>query len=129
MIEVAICPTCGQPGTVRETLLGGIRRATCRADGPFFARAPKARARAGDPETSYEAAQSVAVTNGQRAVLAAFAAHGDMTDDALVGRVQLSPSGARSRRAELVDVGLIVDTGRRATSGTGRKMTVWGRRP
>lgn len=39
-----------------------------------------------------------------------------------------SESGIRSRRAELVDKGLVDDTGKRSTTPFGRKATVWGLR-
>jgi hypothetical protein len=38
-----------------------------------------------------------------------------------------SESGIRSRRAELVDRGLVVDTGRRIRLESGRYAIVWGR--
>jgi hypothetical protein len=38
-----------------------------------------------------------------------------------------TPSGARTRRAELVSMGLLVDTGKRVLNPqTGRNSTVWG---
>jgi hypothetical protein len=37
-----------------------------------------------------------------------------------------SESGLRTRRRELVDMGLVVDTGRTETLPSGRKAIVWG---
>lgn len=85
----------------------------------------RAVARSSDPQTSHEAASSVHVTQGQREVLAAFEQYGDMTDEQLVERVTLTPSGARSRRAELVSLGIVRDSGSYATSSSGRRTTVW----
>jgi hypothetical protein len=39
---------------------------------------------------------------------------------------QASESGIRTRRAELVDKGLVADTGKRAKTPFGRQATVWG---
>jgi hypothetical protein len=36
-----------------------------------------------------------------------------------------SPSGIRSRRAELTDLGLIIDSGRRTVTPSGRPCIVW----
>jgi len=37
-----------------------------------------------------------------------------------------SESGIRTRRAELVEQGLVTDTGKRSTTPFGRQATVWG---
>ena len=88
------------------------------------------RARATDPETSHEAAASVTnVRPRQAAVLEAFRVNGPMTDSSL-RRVYSGPaqsdSGLRTRRCELVTLGLLVDTGKRERASNGRRAIVWG---
>ncbi len=92
-------------------------------------------ARKTDPTTSHEAAASVEnVTATQDAILkvlevAQFADHQLIkyyTLQARYGRFpKASESGIRSRRAELVKRGLVVDTGERETLPSGRKAIVW----
>lgn len=85
-------------------------------------------ARTNDPLTSHLAGLSVKPSRGQRIVLEAFQRVGvPMTDEQLhtLVRYELSPSGARTRRAELVERGLIVDTGKTVPSKSGRAMTRW----
>jgi hypothetical protein len=90
------------------------------------------RARNTDPQTSHDAADSVKnVTLTQAAVLKILKR--PRTDPQLIEayrklkRVPLaSESGIRTRRAELVDKGLVADTGQRATTPFGRRATVWG---
>jgi len=94
-----------------------------------------ALARATDPETSHQAAASVNLTRGQRAVLAEFRIYRTLTDEQLIKSLairatscrdaMLSDSGARSRRAELVAAGLVRDSGLRGTTVSGRKTVVW----
>jgi len=90
-------------------------------------------ARRGDPSTSWEAARSLdpaTLRKSQRVVLACLQDLGPMTDDdlvvALVGIV--SPSGARTRRSELVAKGLVFDTGGRVVLASGRHAIVWAAR-
>lgn len=71
----------------------------------------------------------------QARVYQMFRLYGDITDAQLIeylhsmekgaGLKVMSPSGARTRRKELVDKGLIRDTGRNAIV-EGRSVTVWG---
>lgn len=85
-------------------------------------------ARRGDPSTSWDAARSIGpdtLRESQQAVLAILQALGPMTDDELILRVEQSPSGARTRRAELTALGLVHDTGKRARLGSGRHAIVW----
>lgn len=92
-----------------------------------------ARARVSDPVTSHEAAESVdRITETQEYVLKAL--RRPRVDVELVeayNRFKRAPraseSGIRSRRAELVDRGLVVDTGRRVRLESGRFAIVWGR--
>lgn len=91
-------------------------------------------ARLTDPQTSHDAADSVKnITDTQRAILMILT--WPKTDEELVdafyqmadsnGWKQASPSGIRSRRAELVSQGLVVDSGERAKLSSGRSAIVW----
>lgn len=91
-------------------------------------------ARRTDPTTSFQAAASVKnVTETQKNILLLLSM--PMTDDQLIdafyqfadanGWKKASPSGIRSRRAELVAAGLVKDTGERAKSWSGRQSIVW----
>jgi hypothetical protein len=101
--------------------------------GPLFSSPPRpAAARRTDPETSWEAAR--AATQGLRqslaAVLEAFQRLGPMTDETLVARYPAdlppqSPSGLRSRRAELVSRGYIRFAGQYELTDTGNRTRLW----
>lgn len=91
-------------------------------------------ARKTDPTTSYEAAASVDnMTETQFHILQCLVF--PKTDDELIeifdamagsnGWKLASPSGIRSRRAELVAKGLVVDSGERRKSWSGRRSIVW----
>lgn len=90
-----------------------------------------ARARATDPHTSHEAADSVKdVTATQDYVLKAL--RRPRNDTQLIEAYRAfkkapfaSESGIRSRRAELVKRGLIEDTGNRVRLPSGRNSIVW----
>lgn len=92
-------------------------------------------ARHTDPQTSHEAAQSinpVALTATKQAILKALNRPRTDVDllsayKSLHGAPVASESGIRSRRAELVAAGLIVDTGERAKLPSGRNAIVWAR--
>lgn len=101
-----------------------------------------AHARRSDPDTSKHAARQghddrPTLTASRSAVLSALRAAGPSTDEALVAfyRVEQaregsllprqSDSGIRSRRAELVDARLVVDTGERRPTVSGRPSKVW----
>ena len=91
-----------------------------------------AKARRTDPITSHEAAESVDnITATQSYVLRCLKR--PRVDVELVNAYRAyktapraSESGIRSRRAELVDRGLVVDTGRRVRLDSGRYAIVWG---
>lgn len=99
----------------------------------------EAHARSSDPDTSHEAAASTGdVRASQAAVMLVLNECGPVTDETLVATYhrawardtenllpRQSPSGIRSRRAELVRRGLVVWTGQKATMTTGRKGRVW----
>jgi hypothetical protein len=85
------------------------------------------------PETSWQAARTVARTSHlKRAILDALTAR-PMTDSELVGWLRAgafphaSESGIRSRRAELVEEQLVTDTGLRRLTPAGRESAVWAR--
>jgi len=93
-----------------------------------------AQARLFDPETSHEAADTVQVTRGQAIVLDTFTNAGRaMTDVEAWAYLQahqhptgkLSPSGFRSRRAELVANGTLEFSGTFGTTPSGRKTRIW----
>lgn len=91
---------------------------------------PRAVARSSDPDTSWEAASRVRhLTATREAVLACLRARGGLTDaeiwDTLPREHRTTPSGIRTRRSELVHLGLVVDTGARRLGPTGRRMIVW----
>lgn len=99
--------------------------------------AVRAVARSTDPETSHAAAASVGdLRLSQASVLRFLTAFGPMSDELLCTIYdkfwrqyeypQQSPSGIRSRRAELVRLGLVVDTGEKVEMTTGRMAKVWG---
>lgn len=96
---------------------------------PLFA--AHTRARASDPGTSHEAAEAIIdrLTTIQADVLEQFLRAGPsgLTDRELTERLgTLGESTYRTRRSELTYLGLIVDSGRRATfPGSGRRHIVW----
>ena len=94
----------------------------------------EARARATDPDTSHEAARSIGeMTEKRQAVLDTITAIGGGTDEDIVDAYrsssapQQTASGIRTRRAELVTMGLVRDTGQRTVRASGRSAIVWGR--
>jgi hypothetical protein len=87
-------------------------------------------ARTTDPETSHEAAESVTnITPLKQEILQRLMT--PMTDADLIEAIRVSSrlivteSGVRSRRAELVQAGLVKDTGARVKLATGRNAIVW----
>jgi len=92
-----------------------------------------ARARNTDPVTSHLAAEAVDnITKTQEYILKCLRRpRADVELVAAYRNMRTAPraseSGIRSRRAELVDRGLVVDTGRRIRLESGRFAIVWGR--
>jgi hypothetical protein len=87
-------------------------------------------ARTTDPETSHEAAESVTnITPLKQEILQRLMT--PMTDKDLYAilftssRLIVTESGVRSRRSELVQAGLVRDTGARQKLKTGRNAIVW----
>lgn len=93
------------------------------------------RARLSDPKTSWDAAGSVDDVTATQAIILMLLRERPMTDEQLVFEYNAgvvrgdylakSPSGIRSRRAELVRKGLVVDNGVRGLMSTGRTAIVW----
>lgn len=91
-------------------------------------------ARATDPATSHEAAATITVQRmraDHQLVLAALHDHGPMTDfgiaakvSAALGRI-VKQTSLGVRRSELVRLGLVRNSGRRAPSDTGTSSIVW----
>jgi hypothetical protein len=95
-----------------------------------YYKAPEKMTRWSDPVTSLLAAASVDLTKGQKIVMSAFRTRRSMTDDELIAQVaklglKLSPSGCRSRRKELVEMGLIRDSGVKEQTASNRSTIVW----
>jgi len=73
----------------------------------------RARARSTDPPTSWQAAASIAgIRDSQAKIYSILLRHGPLHDEAILPLFvaafgSISPSGCRSRRAELVDAGLV----------------------
>lgn len=89
---------------------------------------PYAVARNTDPQTSKQAAASLssdAITEGQAQILVILRRHGPLTDVGIFERSRnLSESGARTRRSELVRDGLVESCGTRPLA-SGRLGTIW----
>lgn len=99
---------------------------------------PRAYARRTDPDTSHQAAASLGsekIRRSQAEVLELLREVGPVTDAALVhlyearisvgGSLPQSPSGIRTRRRELVELGKVRDTGARVRLPSGRLAAVW----
>jgi hypothetical protein len=89
----------------------------------------EAHARTFDPMTSHDAAASVDVSLHRRYVLALLAFWGPFTDEGLVDALDrqewaMSPSSARSRRAELTRSGHVEACGQERLR-SGRRAIVW----
>jgi hypothetical protein len=96
-------------------------------------------ARTSDPATSHEAAASVdesSLPARRRAVLNLLRQYGPMSDTLLLARYDVAAeagdvptqtdSGIRTRRSELVGLGLVQDTGNRWWTPSNRRSIVWG---
>lgn len=96
---------------------------------------PRTIARRSDPETSREAASRVASVGVTRRAILSELAHRDRlggagaTDPEILTLLRLSlsvsDSGARTRRAELVRLGFVEDSGVRRLTSSGRRSVVW----
>ena len=95
--------------------------------------------RTGDPETSHQAARTVKYGPNQKAVFECFQYFGAMHDGQLIERYPAwrermldfrpipmqTDSGLRSRRADLVKLGYLRDSHKRALLPTKRNATIW----
>jgi predicted transcriptional regulator len=92
---------------------------------------PYQLARKTDPHTSLDAAKSliaVRITETRKAILLVLKRSPDgLTDEEIARNLGpiASPSGLRTRRKELVEAGLVFDTGRRRTTRSRRRTIVW----
>jgi hypothetical protein len=88
-------------------------------------------ARLTDPETSRQAVESLSGVQRVRvAIVDTLAAFGvPMTDEEIYENltyfVEVSPSGARTRRKELVQQGKVKDSGTRGRTKSGRQAVRW----
>ena len=57
-------------------------------------------------------------------LLRAFPSYG-MTDEEIADALNMNPSAERPRRIELVNAGLVRDSGERRRTSSGRQATVW----
>lgn len=91
-----------------------------------------AHARSTDPVTSHEAADSVKnITELQTLILAVLGGSDRPMDDTRIFNVcqfymACTPQGCRSRRAELVRLGLVEAKDKEGISPTGRRANRWG---
>lgn len=88
----------------------------------------KVNARSTDPETSWQAAKSVKnLRYSQQAVLDVITRYQPVSDEEIYRQLLLpmSTSGARTRRKELVQKGLVCDSGKRGLTKSGRKTILW----
>jgi hypothetical protein len=97
----------------------------------------EAHARNSDHATSHAAAASVRKISATQSAILAILQVSAKTDELLISVYnsraerhpdlypKASPSGIRSRRAELVRLGYVKDSGRTAQISAGRQATVW----
>lgn len=138
------CPTCRAASPAHRVHTGWCPLCNCYcgpADGVLTMETPApadvAHARNTDPWTSHAAAATITPTKmrkTQAAVIAILKERGPSTDAEiaasyqtvqLLGAPPQSASGLRTRRAELVAAGLVVDTGTTRELPTGNRGKVW----
>lgn len=139
MSERLTRPYPGQSAGFGAELKAALDRLGVQPGDEFYVTvtAAEPRARNTDPGTSHAAAMSVEdIRESQKAVLGVFKRWGSMIDEELVARYegasgagqlpQQSESGVRTRRRELVDAGLLRDTGQKRKNSHGRDAILWG---
>ena len=130
--DQAICSIC--EGRRLREIAGESVKCVCSGGPGLTDREfpPETRARADSRETSRKAAEvgSVNLNANQWQVYYALVALGSAIHQAIVARIRerghtQSSSGIRTRTAELVEIGLVRDTGRTAKTEAGFDSTVW----
>lgn len=99
-------------------------------------RATEPRAKRTDPDTSHAVARKIRLSRTQQArdmILGILIQGGPKTDEAILRELRnlkfaISESGARTRRAELVALNLVEDSGQRAKTSMGNPCIVWRRK-
>lgn len=93
---------------------------------------PVAHARRTDRQTSKDAAKSVQrIRESQADVLTVIRKYGPVSDEQIswyyrdLGMPRQSESGLRTRRSELVALGLVVDSGQLGQTLSNRKTVLW----
>lgn len=87
--------------------------------------------RASDPETSRQAAASIRDINAHQALIYSVllrigpATHQDILAELDAVGAPISESGARTRCKELCERGLVVDSGLRGVTASGRSSVMW----
>lgn len=87
-----------------------------------------AHARRTDPETSHDAAASVPNIRKSQELILTILSRCPQTDEEIFSHLPsgvMSPSGARTRRSELVAAGRVIDTGERRRTISNRRTIVW----
>lgn len=134
-VQMQVCLFCGgdasEPDHVRRC---DGRQGRIQGMPPFNPRALESLVRPTDPETSFEAADAIEphLRLLQERVLQLFHDFGPMTQHALIDLYRerhghAPESTIRTRCAELVEVGLIADTGARRLLPSGRRAVIWQR--
>ena len=138
------CTSCGKGRANVETVLidprfGFAYCMTCKNTRTFQRRASPqvevAHARRTDPITSHLAAASVqGIRASQRMILGALVRHGPGTDEDIYRWLKdeghnISLSGARTRRSELVRLGIVEDSGEKTALPSRRLAVIWRLKP
>ncbi len=133
-MTVPVTNTYTQPRQERQALPSSGQSAlpNVARQGALFDSGPTpARARWSDPVTSHEAARSVIhIRESQRFILSILQDEGPLTDEEVFAAVtrrerRISPSDCRTRRNELVKLGMVCDSGKRRRLPSGRWSVVW----
>ena len=92
-----------------------------------FMTGPDPRARNTDPDTSHQAAESMAdeAESQRRRILACLRYYGAMTADALDEVLELRLTSAGRRLPELEEADLVTLTGGKALTRSGRQARLW----
>lgn len=88
--------------------------------------------RSTDPETSRNSTEPERLRSQYENILSVYAKNGALSDTelwvnyrAMFPDQRISPSGLRTRRAELVTKGLVKDTGTLGVTASGRSTVIW----